>query len=217
MKGLLRNNFYAASISRRIFGEIVVLVLLLAVLTAGRPTFLICCMLASMAGFPLNAMAGLRREAGSKWWKYKLTVPVRRSDLVKSYFAIQIFWLLVGGLLAGLESGLVLLLYGFPFDRGTDLFMIFVLGMGISLFAAAIFFPLFFLSSEARSELCLLAGLAGAAGLSMGITRLINVGFGPAMTSLQVIFGGFLLLACAALLFALSCPLTIAIFEKKEY
>lgn len=217
MKGLFQNNLYAAAISGKILWKIAVLSLAFGFATAGNSTLLIGYMLVSMIGLSLNAMASLRRECTCKWWKYKLTAPVRRCDLVKSYFFSQIFWLLAGALLAGLEAGLVFGLYGFPFDRNTDIFMIFVLGAALSLFTGALFFPLFFLYGEERSELCMFAALVGAAGLTVGIILLINVCFGPAMTTFQIILGGILLLACAVLLFALSCPLTIALFEKKEY
>ena len=55
-----------------------------------------------------------------KWGKYKLTAPVKRADIVKSYFINQLIWLFVGMIFAGVGPGLSWLLYGCPFDQNID-------------------------------------------------------------------------------------------------
>lgn len=218
MKGLLRNNFYATLSNGKVFSIVMVLLgVFVAVMDNKIPSLIIGYMLLGMIGFSFQSIASLRKESAAKWSKYKLTAPVKRSDIVKSYFISQLFWLIVGILFAGIGVILSVRLHGFPFDRDTDIFMLFVAGIGISLFMGAIFFPLFCLGGEERNEVFLVISLLCSIGIIMGLITLINSLFPSPMTTLQVILGGMLIFACGLLAFALSCPLTIGIFKKKEY
>ncbi len=108
------------------------------------------------------------------------------------------------------------MLHGFPFDRNTDVFMLFVVGIGISLFMGAIFFPLFYLGGEERNEVLLVISVLCGTGLVMGLTSLINTLFPAPMTTIQIISGGVMILASALLAFVLSCPLTVYAYHKRE-
>lgn len=218
MKGLLKNNFYATLSNVKVFSAVMILLGVFVVAVDNTiPSLIIGYMLLGMIGFSLTAIASLRKESTDKWSKYKLTAPIKRADVVKSYFLSLFLWLLVGILFAGIGVSLSVILHGFPFDRNTDIFMLFVVGSGISLFMGAIFFPLFYLGGEERNEVFLVISLLCGIGVIMGLSTLINTLFGTPLTSLQVILGGIIILSCALLTFALSCPLTIGIFMKKEF
>ena len=143
-------------------------------------------------------------------------VAVKRSDIVKSYFISQILWLIVGIAYAGIGVALSIMLHGVTLDRNIDIFMLFVIGIGISLFMGAIFFPLFYLGGEERNEVFLIISLLCGIGIVMGLSTLINTLF-PKMTAPQLICGGIAILACSLLVYVLSYPLTVSIFKKKEY
>ncbi len=217
MKGLLKNNYYAARSNVKLFSIAMVLLgIAAAVMDNDVRGIIIGYMVSVMAGFSVAAVSGLRKENTSKWCRYKLTAPVRRIDIVKSYFLSQLIWLLVGMLFAAAGVSCSILLHGFPFDRNTDIFMIFVVGIGLSLFMGAIFFPLFYLGGEERSELCTVVSLLGSIGVVMGASSLMNRLF-PHMTTFQLVLAGIVILACAALAFLLSFPLTVFIFRRKEF
>ena len=202
MKGLLKNNYYAACSNVKLFSSAMVLLgIAAAVMDNDVQSIIIGYMVSVMAGFSVVALSGLRKENTSKWCRYKLTAPVRRIDIVKSYFLSQLIWLFVGMLFAAVGVSLSILLHGFPFDRNTDIFMIFVVGIGLSLFMGAIFFPLFYLGGE----------------VIMGASSLMNRLFGPHMTTFQLVMAGIVILACAMLAFLLSFPLTVSIFRRKEF
>ncbi len=93
---------------------------------------------------------------------------------------------------------------------------LFVVGIGISLFMGAIFFPLFYLGGEERNEVFLIISLLCGIGIVMGLSTLINTLF-PKMTAPQLICEGIAILACSLLVYVLSYPLTVSIFKKKEY
>lgn len=218
MKGLLRNNFYTTLTSAKTFSTVIILLGIFVVAMDNTiPSLIIAYMLLGMIGFSLNAIASIRKECSTKWSKYKLTAPVKRVTIVKSLFISQLLWLLVGIAFAAAGAALSITLHGYPFDKNTDLFMLFVVGIGISLFMGAIFFPLFFLGGEERSEVFLVVSLLSAVSCIMGLTTLINHLFPAGMTTLQILMSGAGVLVCGILVFTLSCPLTASIFRKKEY
>lgn len=218
MKGLLKNNFYATLPNAKVFSAVMVLLGIFVVAMDNTiPSLIIGYMLSVMIGFSFNSIASAGRESVTKWSKHKLTAPVKRADIVKSFFLSQILWMIVGMAFAGMCVTLSIALHGFPFDKNTDVFMLYVIGISISLFMGAIFFPLFFLGGEERSEVFLIISLFCGIGIIMGLATLANMIFPPHMTTLQTILSGGMIMACGVLAFVLSCPLTLGIFQKKEY
>ncbi len=218
MNGLLRNNFYSSVPSAKFLaGAMLLSGAVVIILDNGTPALLIGYMLLGMVGFSISAFSGLQRENTAKWGKYKLTAPVRRKDIIGSYFICQLVWLAAGMLFAFTVMGLSMLLHGFPFDRREDILMVFVAGVSVSMFMGAFFFPLFYAGGSERNEVTLAVSLLCAVGLTLGIVRLLNIWFGPKMTARQVLTGAAVLAVCAAAFFALSYFLTVAIFKKKEY
>lgn len=217
MKGLLKNNFYATLSNVKTFSAVMLLSGIFVVLMDNKiPSLIIGYMLLGMIGFSLNSIASLRKESSGKWSQYKLTAPVKRAVIVQSYFLSLLLWLIVGMIFAGICVVLSIMLHGFPFDRDTDVFMLFVVGIGISLFMGAIFFPLFYLGGEERNEVFLVISLLCSIGIIMGITTIINTLFPTPMAAIQIILAGVIILASAFSVFLVSCPLTIAIYHKKE-
>ena len=218
MKGLLKNNFYATLSNAKVFAVIMLLLGIFVVAIDKKDTSLIIgYMLLAMIGFSFNSIASLRKESNGKWSKYKLTTPVKRSAIVQNYFLSLLLWLVVGMAFAGIGAALSIMLHGFPFDRNTDIFMLFVAGVGISLFMGAIFFPLFYMGGEERNEVFLVISLLCGIGLVMGLTTLINTLFPAPMTATQILLGGAIIFVCALLAFVISCPITAYIYHKKEY
>lgn len=218
MKGLLKNNFYATLSNVKAFSVVMFLLGIFVVVMDNKiPSLIIGYMLLGMIGFSLNSIASLRKESSTKWSKYKLTAPVKRSAIVQSYFLSLLLWLIVGMIFAGIGVAFSIMLHGFPFNRDTDVFMLFVVGIGISLFTGAIFFPLFYLGGEERNEVFLVISLLFSIGIIMGITTFINTLFPARMSTIQIILAGVSILVIALFVFIASCPLTVAIYHKKEY
>lgn len=218
MKGLLMNNFYATLSNIRAFSIIMFVSGIFIVAVNNKSSLpIICYMLLSMIGFSFNSIASLRRESANKWSKYKLTTPVKRSAIIQSYFLSILLWLLVGILFAGTGVTLSIILHGFPFDRNADIFMLFVAGVSISLFIGAIFSPLFYLGGEERNEVFLIISVICGVGIVAGIAGIINTLFPRPMSMMQLILGGIIILICALSAFAVSCPVTTYIYQKREY
>lgn len=216
MIGLLKNNYYSARSSARIL-SVFMLLAGAFVIPSGSQQLLLLFMLSGIIGFPVNAMAGMGIDHISKWGKYKLTSPVKRADIVRSYYFSHLIWLPVGMIFAGIALVLSWLLRGYPFDRSIDVLMIFSAGNSVSLFAAAIFFPLFYLFGEDRSGILSSISLFCAIGVTLGVVALINAGFGDNMTTWQLLSGAAILLSCSLSAFALSYPTAAAVFRRNEY
>lgn len=143
MNGLIKSNFYAAFPNEKIFTAIMVIFGTFVVAVDNKiPTLLMCFVLLSLVGFSIIAIASLRKEHASKWLKYKLTTPMRRKDIVRSYFISQLIWLMAGILFAAIGLSLSILFHGYPFSSNTDILMLFISGISVNLFMCAIFFPL---------------------------------------------------------------------------
>lgn len=214
MTGLLKNNFFAVRSNARVFSIFMLLSGVIVVAVISQP-LLIYYMLLGMIGFSLNSIASIRKEFVSKWGKYKLTTPVKKADIVKSYYISQLLWLLVGILFVGIVMTLSWIFHGCPFDRSIDTLSMFALGISINLFMGAFFFPLFYLGGEGKNEVFLVISLLCAIGIILGIVSVLNFFLEPGLTT--IVLGTVMLLICSLFAFALSYPLTVGIFKKRDY
>ncbi|MDE6911809.1 MAG: ABC-2 transporter permease [Lachnospiraceae bacterium] len=219
MRGLLKNNIYATLLSGKIFaaficfaGIIIVGVISQSLLAAYG---LIAYGLMGPVGFSVCALIAVKKEFSSKWGKYKLTLPVKRTDIIKSQFWNQLIWLFVGVVFAGIGIGLSWLFHGCLFDQPLDILMLFTLGISVSLLMGALYFPAFYLFGEERGEIILLIALLCAFGLDCMLVGIINNLLAPGTAAM--IIGAAILLLCSLSAFSASCPLTIWVYNRKEY
>ncbi len=214
MRGLLKNNIYATLSGGKLFGIFMCLVGSIAVSVVSQ-SLLIGYGLTGIVGFTVCALIVVQKEFTSKWGKYKLTLPVRRADIIKSQFWNHLIWLLVGVVFAGAGISLSWLFHGCQFDQPLDILMLFALGVSISLFLGALYFPLFYLIGEERGEIILVIALLCAFVMDWGLISILNDLFGPGRTA--ILIGTAALFVCSLSAFFLSCPLTAWIYSRKEY
>ena len=157
-----------------------------------------------IVGFSVIAATAIGNEFSLKWGKYKLTLPVKRTDIVRSLFLNQIFWIIVGTLFTGIASGLSYMIHGFSFDQFSGIFSLFILAVSISFFMGAIFIPMIYLTGEDKIVVFLIISLFCAVGIA---AMLFNI----------PLFGNVIIITCALLLFAVSYPLTVSVFKRKEF
>lgn len=218
MKGLLRNNLYASASNTKTYAAVMLALGLFVVAMDNKvPSLLINYMLISMVGFSVNGVSCMHEENASKWIKYKLTAPVRRSDIVKSYYITHLLWVSIGVLYAAVCVSLSIGLHGFPFDKPTDVLMLFIVGISVSLFMAMLFYPLIYSCGSEKYGVISFLSVLGAIIIVMAIVSLINYLFDAPLTLLQLVISGISLLLFAVICFLLSCPISILIFSRKEY
>ena len=214
MKGLLKNNLYATIPNAKVFSAFMFLSGAFVVAVTSQQ-LLIGYMMVGIIGFSVNAMMVVKNEFASKWGKYKLTTPVKRADIIKSYFINMLIWLLVGVSVAGIALSLSWILHGCPFDQPLDILTLFALGISLSLFMGGMFFPLFCLSSAERSDVFLIIAFLCALGIELVIVTASNELLEPGIQT--ILLGAVMLLICSLSVFCISYPLTVGIFKRKEY
>lgn len=203
MKGLLKNNYLAVWSNAKIFCAFM-FVMGIAVIVIPEQTPQMYFILIGIVGFSINAATAIGNEFSSKWGKYKITLPVKRTDIVKSMFLNQLLWIIIGVLFVGIGLSLSFMLHEFSFEQFRVLIGLFVLGISISLIMGALFIPLIYLAGEDKIIVFLIISLLCALGFS---AMLFNI----------PLFGQSILIFSSLLLFILSYPLTVYIFKRKEY
>lgn len=214
MKGLLKNNFFTVCSNVKSF-SLLMLMLGIFVAVVISPALLIGYVLLGIVGFSVIAITSIKKEFVSKWGKFKLTLPIKRAAIIKSYFISQLIWLFVGIIFAGVVIGLSWMLHGCPFDKSIDTLSVFALGISVSLFAGAFFFPLFYLGGEEKGEVSLVISLLCGIGIILGMISTLNRYLAPGLTT--VLLSDAVLVGCSLLVFSLSYPFTVRIYKKKEY
>lgn len=212
MKGLLKNNFFTVWANAKVF-SIFMFVWGIGVIIIPNDTFQMWYVLIGIVGFSINAASGIGNEYTSKWGKYKLTLPVKRTDIVKSLFLNQIIWLLVGLLFSGIGITLSFLLHGYSYDQLIGMLGMFALGICISFFMGAMFIPLLYLGGEEKSIVFLVITLVCSFAIASVLFNITIFG----IAGVTALFGIALIIICSALIFALSYPLTLCIFKHREY
>ena len=215
MKGLLKNNYYATIANAKLIFVVTVLLCALSIVMKSQMllvTFILLCMI----GFSIISIVGLRKEIASKWNKYKITTPLKRVDIIKGYFLSHLLWLIVGMLIAGAGVALSIILSGLLFDKNIDIFNFYVLGIGISLFTGAFFFPTVLFLERRRTK-------RGFFGYQFALWNWYycrscqNAVFPTPMSNAQIIIVGTIIITIAVFAFAISCFLTISIYRKRDY
>ena len=106
-------------------------------------------------------------------------------------------------------------MHGCPFDQPIDTLSLIALGISISLFMGAIFFPFFYLGGAEKSDVFLVITLLCAFGIDWVIVNVTNELLEPGI--INIILGASVLIICSLLAFCISYPLTVSIYKKKEY
>lgn len=214
MKGLLKNNLYATLSNAKVFSGFMILFGIFVVAVISQ-SLQIGYTMVGIIGFSANAVLTGKNESSSKWGKYKLTLPVKRADIVKSLFLNQVIWLFAGTVFVGIEISLSWLIHGCPFDQRIDVLTMFAIGISMSLFMGAIFFPLLYIGGEERGEVFLIIALLCAFGIDFAIISVVNDILDHGLFC--IMFGAAVLIAGSLAAFALSYPLTVSIFKQREY
>lgn len=197
MKGLLKSCFFGIKGNLRVIGAAAVLLGGIC-LIMGDPSAVSIFPFLPAPVLGAAAVACLRRESASRWSRYKITLPVRRRDIVKSQY---------------ITHGNIYFYYGFR-----DVLTL-ILGGGIlALFMGAIAYPLYYWWGEEKTEIIIALAILGAVAvilaLSMGINFLTGEG-GVTDTQYYISLAVILLIAGAA--YAGSCFLSARIYEKTEW
>lgn len=219
MTGLFKNNFYAVS-------ELMKIVIFLSaaagilLLVSGSPELLTWFTVLPAPAAAIVSVLGLQRESRSQWSKYKLTLPVRRVDILKSEYLTHTLWstlaltavsAVIGGTV--LIHGNLYFYYGFR-----DAVTLVSAGGVIALLIGALSYPLHYLMSEDKAIIVPLLSTLGSVAIVLGLSALVSaLNNGKVLSDQQYYKSLGLIIAITIILYFLSFCLSISIFQKKEY
>lgn len=219
MKRLLKSCFYGIKGNLRVIAAIV-LILGGICLIIGEPSTVSLFPFLPAPVLAAAAIACLRRESASRWSRYKITMPVRRKDIVKSQYFTHCICALAGMVCAGVFLILVLAVHGnIYFYYGFRDMITLILGGGIlALFMGAIAYPLYYLWGEEKTEIIIALSALGAVAAVLLLSMLINfiAGEGP-VSDLEYYVSLVIILTIGAASYTGSCYLSVLIYERTEW
>jgi len=219
MIGLLKNSFYGAIRSAGVL-LFVILAVGLALLITGNPILLTLNVIISAGAASFVAISSFRRESSTKWYKYELTTPVKRNDIVKAQYISHVAWVVCGIIVSTIFVALAVLLHtnGYFFYELRDPLALFCFSVGTALFIGVLFYPITYLMGTDKNEVVMIISLIGAVGLTFGIVWLLNAAYGfKPLSDLEFYFSVSVYMAVAISFYIFSYYISTLIYRRKEF
>lgn len=145
MKGLLKNNFIGVIENLKLLFPLAIIFGIIVSIT-GNASLLSIYSLSITPILLLLVVLCMRKETLSKWDKYKISLPVRRNDIVKSYYTIHLCWCIGGMAIVTFFMFLTVIIHGNQyFYYGFRDAVTLILGGGIlAIFIGSFFYPLYY-------------------------------------------------------------------------
>ena len=161
----------------------------------------------------------MRKETLSKWDKYKISLPVRRNDIVKSYYTIHLCWCIGGMAIVTFFMFLTVIIHGNQyFSYGFRDAVTLILGGGIlAIFIGSFFYPLYYFFGVEKIEITAIISLVVSVAVIVGISLLINVFIGGNVSDTTYYISLIVIAIITCFTFVCSYFLSAFIFRAKEF
>lgn len=215
MRGLLRNNIYSMESNIKMSVGISLVLTVAAWLAREQVVSMVLAM--QIFIFIANMGTSLQVDENSRWAKFELTLPVRRSAIIEAKYLSFLFLILLGILVSiptciglvmmGKESYLPQIMYGYKF------------GISLAVITVALIYPPLLKLGAGKSDLLLCLGAVGAVLLMVLVSAAVfimkafmikNLEPAYSLAGLSTVVFGFGLLV-------LSFLISRRIYEKKEF
>lgn len=219
MTGLLRNNFYGVISNVKLF-LVLDMALYVVLVISGNDSLMTILSIITAPSLSLLAISGLRKENSSKWGKYKLTMPVTRTEIIKSQFIMHLVWTGLGIVGTAVFMSLTVLIHGnLYFAYGLrDAATLVMCGGVLSILVGATSYPLLYFLGTERTEAILIASVIASIAIVFGLTMGINSFLGTGnVTNFEYYMSVVIILVISSILYVISYFVTIAIFKTEEY
>ena len=218
MKGLLRNNFYGIIENVKIVIAIV-MILGIVLLITGEATLLSAFSLLDPPIIAILMISCLRKESASKWEKYKLTLPIRRKDIIESQYISHTIWSIAGVAVVAVFMAFTVIIHGDQyFYYGFRDAITLVLGGGIlAILIGAISYPLYYLWGAEKTEVILVISVIGSIGIVFALTMLVNTFSDGNVSDTLYYISLVIVTAVTIIAYVSSYFISKCIFQKREY
>ena len=207
MKGILLKDMYIAK------SNILVTVVSLVVLGFGLSFLLETSALLVLAPVASTTAVfiSITSDAGSKWDKNVITMPVSRSQIIGGKYFFYLI-LAVQGIIAALIPCGILALFGMDITI-QSLCLYGAIGMSATLLAGGISLPCAYLFDPEKSQIVFMMSFMASTGMIVALVFLINV-FIRVKDNILVAF--YIVFAVAALCFFISYKIAVKVYQKRD-
>lgn len=216
MKGLLKNNFYAAESSIKttvIVGFIAIIVIVIGSFLYPISNTVISMVISGLlGGFGALAGTAIQKDVNCKWSKFELTMPVSRKDVVSARYLSFLIYIMIGLIMATLCVSLLYAVTGtINLERVSYSF---AFGIAFALSIPTFLYPLVLVFGSDKNETLLFVSVI----LGLGLFFVSSVIVGPFLQSFEhadLIFRiGYIIVSVG--LFGLSYLFSLLYYRKKE-
>jgi ABC-type transport system involved in multi-copper enzyme maturation permease subunit len=159
-----------------------------------------------------SLMYCVQKDKSSKWNKYQLTMPVKRSDVIASQYFGHLFALLSAIILTGIILRISIILHEDILIMFNEMALsIIPLTIGVSLVTCALFFPIVHALDTNGGEVLIVVCLLIACGINAFIYWLGN------KAELSQDINAILCIVLSIVFFIISFIITIKIYAKKDF
>ena len=218
MKGLLKNNFMGVIENLKLLFPLTIIFGIIVSVT-GNASLLSIYSLSIAPILSILVVLCMRKETLSKWYKYKLSLPVKRNDIVQSYYISHLCWCIGGMAIVTFFMLLTVIVHGNQyFQYGFRDAISLIFGGGIlALFIGSFFYPLYYFFGVEKIEMTAIISLVISVAVIVGISLLINIFIGGDVsdTTYYISLAAISMITCIT--FVCSYLLSTFIFKTKEY
>lgn len=212
MNGLIRNNFYSMGSNLKI-SFIMAAVLVFSPLLIKDTSFYPMIIAVQIFLFVTNTGTALHADEVSKWNKFELTLPIKRSSIIGAKY-ITFFVLILSGFLMGLCTAICIYLAGQTWSLSSALWG-YTYGLALSTISIALMYPIILKIGTEKNELIfLLSAFFAVAAMGMIALSLSSVTDG---IKLQHPLVGVVSTMAAIFMFIMSYFISLKIHKKKEF
>lgn len=218
MKGLLKNNFMGVIENLKLLFPLTIIFGIIVSVT-GNASLLSIYSLSIAPILSILVVLCMRKETLSKWYKYKLSLPVKRNDIVQSYYISHLCWCIGGMAIVTFFMLLTVIVHGNQyFYYGFRDAITLILGGGIlAIFIGSLFYPLYYFFGVEKIEMTAIISLVISVAVIVGISLLINIFIGGDVsdTTYYISLAAISMITCIT--FVCSYLLSTFIFKTNVY
>lgn len=218
MKGLLKNNFIGVIENLKLLFPLAIIFGIIVSIT-GNASLLSIYSLSITPILLLLVVLCMRKETLSKWDKYKISLPVRRNDIVKSYYTIHLCWCIGGMAIVTFFMFLTVIIHGNQyFSYGFRDAVTLILGGGIlAIFIGSFFYPLYYFFGVEKIEITAIISLVVSVAVIVGISLLINTFIAGNVSDTTYYISLIVIAIITSISYVCSYLLSAFIFSSKEF
>ncbi len=212
MRGLLRNNVYSMGQNFQI-SILISLTLMIIPFFMGEEA-LRSIMSMQILMFIVNIGSSLATDVNSRWDRFEITLPLKRSDIIKARYFL--FLALIGvGLVVGLVTLFIFTIVREPVSANV-VFASFAYGISLSIMTSSLMYPTMLIFGTDKNELIIVVCALVSVTVNLTIAALVSPMTNDNLMVGEKIFPNAVNLVVSLVVFLISFLLSVSIYKKKE-